>query len=163
MIFDLKNRSGTFLVQDISKKERAKEAHWERSQKSKMELFVKLATGHQRCSVKKGVLKIFANLTGRYVLQSLLIKLQALKQATLCKRDSNTGVFLWMSRNSSEQLFFLIEHLWWQLLNSTFWFLIVTSKIVRKNLVLKLIVTFFRERNQISFLLLSEFKWVKRV
>ena len=168
MIFDLKNRSGTFLVQDISKKEGAKEAHWEPSQKSKMELFVKLATGHQRCShqrcsVKKGVLKIFANLTGRYVLQSLLIKLQALKPATLCKRDSNTGVFLWMSRNSGEQLFFLIEHLWWQLLNSTFWFLIVASKIVRKNLVLKLIVTFFRDRNQISFLLLSEFKWVKRV
>ena len=111
MIFDLKNRSGTFLVQDISKKEGAKEAHWEPSQKSKMELFVKLATGHQRCShqrcsVKKGVLKIFANLTGRYVLQSLLIKLQALKPATLCKRDSNTGVFLWMSRNSWEQLFF---------------------------------------------------------
>ena len=59
-----------------------------------MELFVKLATGHQRCSVKKGILKIFANLTGRYVLESLLIKLQALKPATLCKKRFKHRCFL---------------------------------------------------------------------
>ena len=112
---------------------------------------------------KKGVLKIFANLTGRYVLESLLIKLQALKPATLCKKRFKHRCFLMNVAKFFRTAFFLIEHLWWQLLNSTFWFLIVTSKIVRKNLVLKLIVTFFRDRNQISFLLLSEFKWVKRV
>ena len=44
---------------------------------------------------KIGVLKIFANFTGKHLCWSLfLIKLQALKPANLLKRDSNTGVFL---------------------------------------------------------------------
>ena len=50
-------------------------------------------SSHQGCSVKKRVLKIFANFTGKDLGWSLfLIKLQALKPATLLKRHSNTGV-----------------------------------------------------------------------
>ena len=43
---------------------------------------------------KKKVFKNFANFTGKYLCGSLfLIKLQALRPATLLKRDSNTGFF----------------------------------------------------------------------
>ena len=52
-------------------------------------------SSHWRCSVKKGVLKNFANFTGKYLCWSLfLINLQALRSATLLKRNSNTAVFL---------------------------------------------------------------------
>ena len=45
------------------------------------------------CSVKNGVLKYFANFTGKHQFWSLfLIKLQAFKPAYLLKRDSSTGV-----------------------------------------------------------------------
>ena len=44
---------------------------------------------------KIGVLKNLANWTGKIpLLESFLIKLQALSPATLSKKDSNTGVFL---------------------------------------------------------------------
>ena len=44
---------------------------------------------------KMGVFKNFANLTGKDLCWSLfLIKLQASRQASLWKRDFNTGVFL---------------------------------------------------------------------
>ena len=60
------------------------------AQKQSPEVFCK-----KRCSVKKGVLKKFANLTGKHLCWSLfLIKLQAFRPATLLKRDFNTGVFL---------------------------------------------------------------------
>ena len=46
------------------------------------------------CFVKKGVLKNFANFTGKHMRWSLfLIKQQDVWLATLLKRDSNTGVF----------------------------------------------------------------------
>ena len=46
--------------------------------------------------LKKGFLKIFANFTRNHLCWSLfLIKLQALRPATLLKSDSNTAVFLW--------------------------------------------------------------------
>ena len=52
-------------------------------------------TSHRRCSVEQGVLKNFANFTGKYLCWSLfLINLQACRPATLLKRDFNTGVFL---------------------------------------------------------------------
>ena len=55
---------------------------------------------------KIGVLKNFANFIGKHQCWSLfLIKLQAWRPATLLKRDSNTGVFLWNLRNSKEHLF----------------------------------------------------------
>ena len=45
-------------------------------------------------SFKVGVLKNFANFTGKHLCWRLfLIKLQAFRPATLLKRDSNTGVF----------------------------------------------------------------------
>ena len=59
---------------------------------------------------EKGILKNFATFTGKH------LKLQALTLATLLKRDCNTGVFLPILSNFSEQLF--IEHLRWQLLIS---------------------------------------------
>ena len=46
------------------------------------------------CFVKKGVLKNFANFTGKHMRWSLfLIKQQDVWLTTLLKRDSNTGVF----------------------------------------------------------------------
>ena len=54
-----------------------------------------------------GVFKNFAMLTGKHLYWSLfLIKLQAWKHAPLLKRDSNTGVFLWILQNLEEQLFY---------------------------------------------------------
>ena len=56
---------------------------------------------HQMCSVKKDVLKNFANFTGEHLCCILfLIKLQAFRLATLLKRDSNTSVFLWNFQNT---------------------------------------------------------------
>ena len=46
--------------------------------------------------LKTGVLKKFANFTGKHLCWSLfLIKFQVFRPATLIKRDCNTGVFLW--------------------------------------------------------------------
>ena len=54
-------------------------------------------SSHQRCSIK-AVLKNFTIFTTRKHLgwSLFLIKLQTLRPATLLKRDSNTGVFLWI-------------------------------------------------------------------
>ena len=53
-----------------------------------------------------GVLKNFANFTGKRLCWSLFFKeLQAFRPATLLKRNSYTGVFLWNLRNSEEHLF----------------------------------------------------------
>ena len=50
---------------------------------------------HQRCSIEKAILKNFAIFTGKYMCWFLpLIDLQALRHATLPKRESNPGVFL---------------------------------------------------------------------
>ena len=47
-----------------------------------------------------GVFKSFAIFTQKHLCWSLfLIKLQACRPANLLKRDSNTGVFLWISKN----------------------------------------------------------------
>ena len=75
----------------------------------------KLRNSHQRCSVKKGLLKNFANFTGKHLCWSLfLIELLDFIK-TLSKRDSNTGVFLWnvkflktlILKNIFERLLFL--------------------------------------------------------
>ena len=50
---------------------------------------------HQRCSIKKAVLKNFAIFIRKHLRWSLfLIKLQASKHATLLKRDSNIDIFM---------------------------------------------------------------------
>ena len=50
--------------------------------------------------IKISVLKNFAIFTGKHLCWSLFLrKLQVLKPASLLKRDSNTGVFLWILRN----------------------------------------------------------------
>ena len=55
-------------------------------------------SSHRRCSVKKDVLWNLAIFTGKHFCWSLfLMKLQAFRQH---ERDSNTGVFLWILRNS---------------------------------------------------------------
>ena len=52
-----------------------------------------------------GVLKNFANFTGKHLCWSLFFtKLQAFRPATLLKIDSYTSVFLWNLRNSEEHL-----------------------------------------------------------
>ena len=57
----------------------------------------------QRCSVKKCVLENFTLFTGKHLCWSLsLIK----RDSTLLKRDSNTGVFLWLLRNSFKNTYF---------------------------------------------------------
>ena len=57
--------------------------------------------------LKIGVLKNFANYTGKHLHWSLfLIKLLAWRPVTLLKKDSNTGVFLWNLRNLWEHLFY---------------------------------------------------------
>ena len=55
---------------------------------------------------KKGVLKNFAKFTGKYLCRSLFFnKVKSLKPATLLKRDSGTGVFLWNWWNFQDYLF----------------------------------------------------------
>ena len=50
---------------------------------------------------KKGVVKNFAIFSGKYLRWSLsLMKLLCWRPVTLWKRDCNTGVFLWIMRNS---------------------------------------------------------------
>ena len=57
---------------------------------------------HRSCSAKKGAFKYFSKFTGKHLGWSLfLIKLLALRPATLLKRDSNTSVFLSNLRNST--------------------------------------------------------------
>ena len=56
-----------------------------------------LRSSHWSCSVKKFVLRNFANFTGKHLCWSLfLVKLQTFRPATLLKRDSKTDVFLWI-------------------------------------------------------------------
>ena len=56
--------------------------------------------------IKKAVLKNFAIFRRKHLYCSLfLIKLQTFRPVTLLKRDSNTGVFLWILRNFYKHLF----------------------------------------------------------
>ena len=68
---------------------------WNKSKSSRSQIVFKI-----------GVLKNFINFIGKYIYWNLfLIKLQAWRPATLLKRDSNTGVFLWNLQNFSEHFF----------------------------------------------------------
>ena len=54
---------------------------------------------------KVGILRNFANFTGKNLWSHFLIKLQALTPTSLLKRASSAGVFLWILRNFLEHLF----------------------------------------------------------
>ena len=59
---------------------------------------------HRRCSVKKVFLNIL-QISQEKILEPLFnIKLMTFRPATLLKRDSNTGVFLWNLQNILEHL-----------------------------------------------------------
>ena len=73
-------------------------------------------SSHRSCSVKICVLKNVTNFTWKHLCWSLfLTKLPAFEPATLLKRDSNTGAFLWVLRNVKSSFF--IGNLRWLLLN----------------------------------------------
>ena len=58
--------------------------------------FPHFRSSHQKCSIKKIVLKVL-NIQGKTsMLESLFNKVQGWRAATLLNRDSNTGVFLWI-------------------------------------------------------------------
>ena len=61
-----------------------------------------LGSSHQRCSLKKGVLENFAKLTEKHLCLSLFFN----KPAFLLKRDSATGLFLWILRYFYEHFFY---------------------------------------------------------
>ena len=61
----------------------------------------KFRDSHPSCSIKKDLLKNFIIFTGKHLCWILfLIKLQDWRPTTLLKRDSSTGVFLWILQNS---------------------------------------------------------------
>ena len=62
-----------------------------------MKILTWFRSSHQRCSVRKGVLRNFANFTGKHLCQSLYFNKI---------RESGTGVFLWILRNFWQHLFY---------------------------------------------------------
>ena len=73
----------------------------------KLPKFLLCRTSHRRCSIKKGVLKIFKEDIGRHLCQNLIFnKVAGLRMATLLKRDSGTRVFLLILWNFQEHLFY---------------------------------------------------------
>ena len=83
-------------------------------------------SSHQRCSIKKAILKYFVIFTGKHLCRGLLlIKLKAIRCVALLKRDSNTDIFL---------------HILWNLEEDLFWRTLVNGCIVGKCFVRK----FFR-------------------
>ena len=94
---------------------------------------------------KISVVKNFTIFTEKHLCWCLfLIKLQAWRPTTLSKRDSNTGVFLWILRTA-----FFIEHLWWLFLDFLQNFLKTTVKKIISA------VEFFPEISEKLFLSLS--------
>ena len=69
--------------------------------------------------LKSGVLKYFANFTGKHYAGVFVIKLQDLVLAVLLKRDSNTGVSCEICE-ICKNTFFFPEHLWWLFLVFTY-------------------------------------------
>ena len=53
----------------------------------------------QRCSEKKLLLKLLAEFTGKHLCWSLFNNVSCLQTCNFIKRDSNTGVFLWILWN----------------------------------------------------------------
>ena len=68
-------------------------------------------SSHQRCSMKKGILRNFAKFTGKHLCQSLFFnKVAGLRPATLLKR-SLAQVFSCEYCETSKNTFFT-KHLW---------------------------------------------------
>ena len=62
-------------------------------------------SSHQRCFVKKGVLRKFAKFTGKHLCQKVFFdKVAGLPESLFRQRVSGTGVFLWILRNIWEHL-----------------------------------------------------------
>ena len=73
---------------------------WYFKRKKMFSIFFKWQKQLLQVFYKKAALEDFEILTGKYLCWSLfLIKLQAFRLATLLKRDSDTGVFLWILQN----------------------------------------------------------------
>ena len=69
-------------------------------------LFFSVRSIQRRGSIRKAVLGNFAIFTGKQLCWSLfLIMVQAVRPATILKRDSNTSVSLWILQNFQEHLF----------------------------------------------------------
>ena len=69
-------------------------------------LIAKFRSSRPDVFCEKSVLRNFAKFTGKHLCQGLfLIKLQTWGLQLYLIRDSGTGVFLWILRNFSEQLF----------------------------------------------------------
>ena len=67
----------------------------------------KIRSSHRTCSLRKSVLRNFAKFTRKHLCQSLLFnKVAGLRPATLLKRDSGMGVFLWILQNFYKHLFY---------------------------------------------------------
>ena len=63
-------------------------------------------SSHRSCSIKKAILKYFVIFTGKHLCRGLFLKrLQAIRRVTLLKRGSNRDIFLRISWNLSEYLF----------------------------------------------------------
>ena len=57
-------------------------------------------SSHRTCSMKKGVLRNFAQFTGKHLCQSIFFnKVAGRRLQIYLKRDSGTGVFLWIAWN----------------------------------------------------------------
>ena len=72
-------------------------------------------SSHQRCSVKKGVLRNFAKFRGKYLCQSLFFNKVAGLPATVLKRRLWHRCFP-VNFAKFVRTPFLTEHLWWLLL-----------------------------------------------
>ena len=71
-------------------------------------LSIRNKSSHRRCSIEKAALKKFATFTEKHLCCShFWIKLQVWRPATLLKRVSNKGVFLWIMGHFKEDLFWI--------------------------------------------------------
>ena len=67
----------------------------ENESKSFANISIPFKSSHQRCSLKKGVLRNFTKFTRKHQCQSLFFnKVAGPRLANLLKRDSGAGVFL---------------------------------------------------------------------
>ena len=90
---------------------------------------IKYRSHHRNCSVKRSVLKNFANFTVKHLCWSLFInKFAILQSASYLKRDSNASAFLWNLQNFKKRLF------WRTSANDCFWRFSI-KKLVLKSLI----------------------------
>ena len=70
-----------------------------------------IRSSHQRCSVKNGVLRIFAKFTGKHLCQSLFFKNVTGAACNLIEKETLAQVFSCEFCESSKNTFFT-EHVW---------------------------------------------------